>query len=336
MCIKQLCATCFLLLLTGLSAYTGAQQLPVPDTSYTVNNTYKKLIRDYPFIKKVEVVESEKVNRFNDELYFTWNDTPFGDRKLHADVFVPKGGRKKFPAVLIVHGGGWRSGNKSMNVPMAIRLAESGYVVVSIEYRLSNEAKYPAAVYDAKAAIRWMRQNAKRFKIDKSRIAVAGYSAGGQLAALIGATNGNTKFEGVIDSNSPSSSEVQAVINLDGLLDFTSEENLKVKRTDQSADVVWLGGYFEDTQEKWVEASAITWVNKSSPPFLFINSSQPRFHGGCKETVEKLNEFKICNEVHQFEDAPHSYWLFSPWFEPTVNYMAMFLSKVFNPEEGKR
>lgn len=175
--LKQLTTTCFLFVLI-VSGDVKAQQLPVVDTSYTIHSTYQKLIRDYPNIQKVEIVNSEKVIRFNDEIYHTWTNTIIGYRELRADVFVPKDLRKKSPAILIVHGGGWRSGSKAMNVPMAIKLAELGYIVVSIEYRLSNEAKYPAAVYDAKAAIRWMRQNAKQFKIDNSRIAVAGYSAG--------------------------------------------------------------------------------------------------------------------------------------------------------------
>lgn len=310
-----------------------AQTIPL-DTTYTVNSTYKKLIKDYPQIKSVSPLRVDGIKEHYNIVFLTLADTPFGKRDLHADVFVPVKPKKSYPAILLIHGGGWRSGNKSMNTPMAQALAARGFVVVSVEYRLSLEAKYPAAVHDIKAAIRWMRKNAKRFNIDPTHIAIGGCSAGGQLASLTGATNGIKKFEGTLGYNKYSSA-VQAVIDMDGLLDFTSAENLTVTRTTNSADVFWLEGFYDQIPDKWEEASAIHWVNKHTPPYLFINSSQTRFHGGCKEMVEKLNDFSVYNQVHKFEDAPHSYWLFHPWFEPTVNYMVTFLNNVFTSTSAK-
>jgi len=103
-----------------------------------------------------------------------------------------------------------------------------------------------------------------------------------------------------------------------------------LKRTEKSADVFWLEGFYEQNADRWKEASALTWVNKNSPPFLFINSSQLRFHAGCNDMVAKLTEYGIYTEVHKLEDAPHSYWLFHPWFEPTTAYIETFLKKVFS------
>jgi pectinesterase len=246
---------------------------------------------------------------------------------------MPADKSRLYPGLIIVHGGGWRSGNKSMNTSLAQQLARNGFVVVSVEYRLSLEAKYPAAVHDLKAAIRWMRTHSSAYNINTNQIALIGASAGGQLASLVGATNNNMRFEGNLGSNDRSSS-VQAVVDLDGLLDFTAPESIALKRNENSADVFWLGGFFEDNPERWKEASAISWVTKNSPPFLFINSKQTRFHAGCKEMVEKLETLGVYSEVQRL-DAPHSYWLFHPWFNPTVRYIVEFLNRIFNPELEK-
>lgn len=311
-----------------LNCSAAFAQHPIPlDTSYTIGSTYQKLIKQYPAIK-VARPDAENVSQRFDIVYLTIPESPFGRRELHADVFMPSGKNKSYPAVLMIHGGGWRSGNKSLNTSMAMALAKRGFVVVSVEYRLSLEAKYPAAVHDVISALRWMRSNAKQYHIDPDKIAIAGYSAGGQLASLIGVTNGNQKFES--DGDQKNSREVQAVIDLDGLLDFTHAETLAVKRNETSADVSWLGGTYEQIPERWKEASAMTWVDDNAPPFLFINSSQTRFHAGYDDVVKRLNEYGIYNEVHKFDDAPHSYWFFDPWFDPMINYMTDFLNKVFN------
>lgn len=299
--------------------------IPV-DTTYTVWSTYKKLIKQYPEIKPVKESPSKSVNEWREIVYTTVPDTPFGTRSLTADIFAPnKSG--KFPTIILIHGGGWRSGNKSMNTPMAQRLAERGFVVVSVEYRLSLEAKYPAAVHDIKSAVRWVRENASTYKIDNRYIAVAGASAGGQLAALVGTTHGEARFEG--EGTNKISCEVQAVINLDGLLDFMDSESLAVKRNENSADIFWLEGSYEANPDRWKEASAISWVSSDDPPFLFINSSQTRFHAGCARMVELLKKNNIYAEVKTLEGAPHSYWLFHPWFEPTIAYITAFLNNVF-------
>jgi acetyl esterase/lipase len=308
-------AICFVSAAFGQQASTA---IPI-DTTYTVASTFRKLIREYPHIKPVQSLESDNVKEVNDAVYSVLPQTPFGKRDLHADIFIPQNKKKALPAIMIVHGGGWRSGNKSLNTPMAKALARNGFVVVSVEYRLSLEAKYPAAVHDLRSALSWIRHRAKEFQIDTSKIAVAGYSAGGQLASLIGVTGNKTE-----------GTKVHAVIDLDGLLDFTDPESLALPRKKDSADVFWFDGFYEDIPERWREASPLTWVHPHAPPFLFINSSQTRFHAGCARMVSLLNEHGIYSEVHKLTDAPHSYWLFDPWFGPTIEYMTKFLNKVFH------
>jgi acetyl esterase/lipase len=149
--------------------------------------------------------------------------------------------KKHAQAILIIHGGGWRTGNRTQHYPLAQRLANLGYVCITPEYRLSTEALFPAAVYDIKASLRWVRSNAKEYNIDPGKITVLGFSAGGELAAFMGTTNGITEFEGKECSLS-SSSKVQAVIDIDGILAFIhpeSGEGDDSKRT--SAATNWFG-----------------------------------------------------------------------------------------------
>lgn len=299
------------------------------DTSFTPYQAWLGIKKNFPDAKIVKPELPKGVIAQKDVIYTTLPITDYGKRDLHLDLFRPeKGG--KYPALILLHGGGWRSGFKTMQGPMAQQIAAHGYVTACVEYRLSPEALYPAAVYDIKAAIRFLRANAKKFNIDPNKIAITGSSAGGQLSALIGATNEVKKFEGD-EGYKGFSSKVQAVIDMDGILDFT-DPNESAKDTNpakRSAGAYWFGATFKEAPEKWKEASALTYVGKNTPPMLFVNSALPRFHAGRDTVITILNKYKIYTEVHTIEGTPHPFWLFEPWFKPTVGYMVAFLDKMF-------
>lgn len=301
-----------------------AQEADFPrDTSYTVHSAYKKLQKKYPFIKIVEPQLPKEVAAEEGVVYKS-----LGQRKLHMDIFYPEKSREeKYPAVLLIHGGGWRTGDRSLMVPMAQQLAKRGYVAATVEYRLSLEAPYPAAVQDLKAAVRWLRAHAEEFPIDTSRIAAFGTSAGGQLAALLGTTNRNKKLEGV-GPYSDHSSAVQAIVDVDGILAFKHPESEEGRMAGQ-----WLGGSYEEVPENWEEASALTHADEHTPPVLFISSSFPRFHAGKNDMIEILDKNNIYSEAYALPESPHSFWLMHPWFEPTLEYTVNFLDKVFKQEE---
>src|SRR4030095_13493662 len=163
-----------------------------PDTSYSLYSAYTGTIKSNPEAKIVNEIHSSSIVEEKNISYCT-----VGSRKFVTDAFYSKQqSSNKRIAIIIAHGGGWRTGNRTLHYPLAQRLADLGYVCFTPEYRLSTEALYPAGIYDVKSSIRWVRKNAAKYNIDPDKIVVAGHSAGGELAAMMGATNGIPSFEG--------------------------------------------------------------------------------------------------------------------------------------------
>jgi acetyl esterase/lipase len=301
-----------------------------PDTSYNTNVAYRSVIKTYPNATIVPEFQSSSFKEKRSIVYCKLRSDS-GERKLLLDAFYPTEKTKiKRTAILIIHGGGWRSGSRSQHYPLAQHLADLGYVCFTPEYRLSTEALYPAAVYDLKSAIRWIRKNAKQYNIDTAKITVLGFSAGGELAAFMGATNGNADFEGTEDHLNYSSI-VNAIVDVDGTLSFVhaeSGEGDDSKKT--SAGTYWFGYSRKENPELWKQASPLTHAGKTTPPTLFINSSVERMHAGRNDYIKILISYPTYTEVRTFENSPHHFCLMEPWFTPTVKYTDDFLKKVFS------
>jgi pectinesterase len=214
-----------------------------------------------------------------------------------------------------------------MENPFAAELARRGYVAATVEYRLSNEAKYPAQIHDLKAAVRFLRSNAAHYGIDPERIAAVGASSGGHLVALLGATNGMKDFEG--DGGSASaSSEVQAVVDIDGTATFIDPGNVeKEKRGPLDTNTRLIGATFDEKPEVWRAASPITHVHRSSAPTLFVNSSSYRPFQQREEMMARLRAAGVNSEMVVIPDTPHPFWLFRPWFDQTIRHVEEFLKK---------
>ncbi|MDR9415408.1 MAG: alpha/beta hydrolase [Gracilimonas sp.] len=296
--------------------YAQVQNVNFPrDTSYTIHSAYQKYVKDYPQIK---IANPDIDGQINIQRNLVYKSTD--NRVLRLDVFTSQLREENTrPTVLLIHGGGWISGNKSLLHPLAKEIADHGFAAIAIEYRLSLEAQYPAAVQDIKTAIKWIKDHAHDFNIDSERIAILGTSAGGQLAALVGTTAKDHHFEDPSDTSN-ATTEVQAIVDIDGILAFI--------HPDSKEGVVagkWLGGDQKEVRGKWIEASALTHVDELTPPMLFIGSSYPRFLAGREEAIEVLDHHGIQHKTYTFDDAPHSFWLFHPWFEPTVEQVIHFL-----------
>jgi acetyl esterase/lipase len=314
-----------------LTAQDAPGKPPIPrDNYFTLESATEKAQKEYPFATPVSSEVPADVEAYENTVYVS-----YGDRDLHLDLYRPKGRTDVvLPAVLFVHGGGWRSGDRTMERPMVQRVAEAGYVTATVEYRLTPEAIYPSAVYDLKEAVRWMRAHASRFRIDTMHIAIGGCSAGAQLASLIGTTNRIARFEGVAGSYGHSS-DIQAIINIDGYMDFTRS---KVRDGDTdpakpSSEGRWLGGSYRERPDLWREASPITYITDRTPPILFLNSSQDWYHAGRDEAIAKLQASGVYYEMHVISGTPHTFWLFHPWFEPASDHVVQFLDRVL---KGKR
>jgi pectinesterase len=300
-------------LLQSLAAQSQLQT----DTSYTIKSTYNKLIKKYPFIT---IAENKYNTDVQERLDLVYNADQ--NRILYFDAFINTR-KKRNPAVIMIHGGGWRSGNKNQMKALALGIAAKGYSCFAIEYRLSLEAKYPTGVIDVKNAIKFIKANAGKLNVDPDKIAVLGCSSGGQMAALIGTTNNNPIFEDKTFKNK-ASSKVNAIIDIDGVLAFRHPESSEGEMAS-----FWLGGSYDENPENWKNASALSHTNKNTPPILFICSSIDRFHAGRNDMIAILNKNKIYSEVRTIEDSPHSFWFFEPWFSKTVEYSTKFLDKIF-------
>ncbi len=304
---------CFLVavLLTAFSSQLCAQD-------YTLENAFEK-IQKYGAEKGIEVAAvypnpSDQIVFEKDVIY---KET--AGATIKANLFYPQKKRKSTPAIVIIHGGGWQSGSNVLMSPMAERLAESGYFVMCPNYRLSTEAIYPAAVHDVFDALEWVVKKSKEFSIDPNNLVIMGCSAGGQLATLVGTTyNQSTNVFG-----KKTSGNISAIIDVDGVLAFIHPDS-----QESSSATKWFGGNIEEKRDLWIEASALTYVDERTPPTLFLSSIYPRFLAGRQDFIEVLNQHEVYSKTHFLEEAPHSFWLFDPWFEPTMGYITSFLEKV--------
>ncbi|MGW8394294.1 family 43 glycosylhydrolase [Pseudoduganella sp. HUAS MS19] len=305
----------------------GASPLAAYELPYNAETAFARLVGQYPYIA-IASAEAPAPVRLLRDLTFARR----GERALKLDLYLPgpdgADRERSLPLVVLVHGGGWRSGTRQNMAPLAARLAARGFAAATIDYRLSGEAQYPAAVHDVREALRWLRAKAPQYGVDHKRFAVAGASAGGQIAALVGMENGRDP-----------SDAVQAVINIDGLSDFTSEEARRYEddpAKNPSAAGAWLGGRYAEQEARWRDASPLTHASAGSAPILFITSGQPRFSVGREALVERLGRYKIPAEHVHLPGTPHSFWLFDPWLAPTADAMQAFLERTLGAPQSLR
>lgn len=193
-------------------------------------------------------------------------------KPLLLDLYLPGATAKKPPLIVYVHGGAWRGGARS-DMPLGKLVAE-GFAVASVDYRLSTEAVFPAQIHDIKAAIRFLRAHESSYNYDASWIAVAGSSAGGHLAALVGVTNGVKSLEGTVGGNIGQSSDVQAIIsyfgasNLQTILGQSTPHGLTVR---VPALQLLLGGQPTEKPELARLASPVAHIDAHDPPLLLFH-----------------------------------------------------------------
>jgi len=271
-------------------------------TPYNVEATYEKLKKKYPFITPIDRPTPSNIGIDKDVEYANINGV-----SLKADIYYPLDKSKKYPGIAMVHGGGWISGSKDNEKYMAQELASKGYVAMAVGYRLADVAKYPAAIDDVENAIKFLKKNRKKYALNPKKMAVLGESAGAQIATLVGVRKEN---------------KIKAIVNVDGIVSFIHPE-----AEESTYAAYWLNGDRNINLNNWKEASPLEFVDKNTPPTVFINSSQPRFHAGRDDMMNKLKSFNIPTEFHEIKDSAHSFWYAEPWFTETLDLTVQFLDK---------
>lgn len=255
-------------------------------------------------------------------------DIPYvknGHQRQKFDLYLPKNykSKKALPLVIWIHGGGWRKLSKE-NFGRQTFLLKYGFAVASINYRLSIHEKFPAQIFDAKSAVRYIRKNAEKYHINPDKIGVWGSSAGGHLVSLLGVTNNLKEFEGDLDT----SSNVQAVCSWFGVSDMTQititlKEKGDTKGTPNITKL--LGGTAQEKKELAYKSSPVNYVTKNAPPFL-------QMHGDLDNIVpieesiilnNLLTNAGVASELVVVKGAKHAFFK----EEKELNKVAEFFTK---------
>ena len=200
-----------------------------------------------------------------------------GDQSLKLDIYEPRKGTGKLPVILWIHGGYWKSGDKNF-CPIAF-MATRNLAIVSMDYRLTGTAAFPAPLYDCKGVVRWLRANADRYNLDADHIGICGASAGGHLGLLLATTANHPELEGDVGGNPTFSSGVQCVCAFYPPTDLNRLVSDPIDRTNANEDVAkFIGGAVAQNLDKALAASPLTHVDKSCPPVYLL-------HGGADTLV---------------------------------------------------
>ncbi|MGV3661977.1 MAG: alpha/beta fold hydrolase [Prosthecobacter sp.] len=231
----------------------------------------------------------------------------YGGREVQLDLYRPKARTQPLPAIICIHGGGWSKGDRSSMGNLAQALAAKGYVAVTMSYRLSGEAKFPAAEQDCKAAVRWLRAHAEKYGIKSDAIGVTGMSAGGHLAALLTTSGGVSELEGT-GGNAEQSSAVQAGLAMGAQSDLESPRigDLSSKADDPFYRV-FLGTPQAESPKVYALASPRHHLDKADPPLAFMAGEldDPSTHAD--DMRADLTKLGIPTDLVIVPQAPHSF-----------------------------
>jgi len=247
----------------------------------------------------------------------TWKDLNYaGDEKIYhmMDIYLPSSTSNKSPLIVTIYGSAFKSNNSKeagKTIKTLIKpLIDSGFAVASINHRSSFDAVFPAQIHDVKAALRFIRGNAKKYKIDPSFIGITGSSSGGHLASMAGTTSHNENVEGNVGNFMQFESHVDAVVDWFGPTDFLLMDicGSKIVHDDvNSPESRLIGGAIQENKEKARAANPISYISPKTPPFLIIHGMVDLTVPYCQSKVFKiaLDSEKIKNELISVKDGGH-------------------------------
>jgi len=228
-----------------------------------------------------------------------------GDEELKMDIASPKGLDHDVPGVVVIHGGGWMAGKRQDMAPLARRLAEEGFVAATISYRFAPKHRFPAQVEDSKAAVRYLRANAKELHIDPAKIGAVGGSAGAHLSMMLGTLDTGDGMEGE-GGNPEQSSKVQAVVSFVGPVDMVRDSYNPAQTTILTA---FLGDKPENKKDEIRKASPITYISEGDAPILcFFGTADPLVSFDQAEIIATaLSKAKVKGRVEVLLGAGHGW-----------------------------
>ena len=247
-------------------------------------------------------------------------------RTLKLDLYKPREKLGKLPAIVCIHGGGWAKGSRKNYTKVAQALAAHGYVAVTISYRLSGEAVFPAAIMDCKAAVRFLRAHAQTLGINSDKIGAIGSSAGGHLAALLATSYGAEELEGS-GGYTAFSSQIQAVVPMGAQTDFLSARNRQVS----GERLIWkqfMGGSQDEKPDAYQLASPIEHLNLGDPPCFLISGEKDDESTRGAKFRKRMNQLDISSELEIIEGAPHGFLKEQAWFKHAMEAAVAHFNRV--------
>ena len=243
----------------------------------------------------------------------------YEDRKLYLDLYRPNDYSGILPTIVVIRGGGFRVGDKKGFASMAAALAKEGFATVCIEYRTLDEAKFPGAVFDAKSAVKWVKEHAASYHLNPDAIGVIGGSAGALLSMTLAVSN---HVEVLNPTSSFNNYKVNAAVVLEADADFLTA-------TDDKNLIEWLGATFEEDPDLWKLASPIYHIDSTSVPMLFIHGTEDTIVP-IDQTTNSIDRLIASNVYFEFISLPHvghSFWGNPKYFEFTIKKAAQFFKE---------
>lgn len=228
-----------------------------------------------------------------------------GDIDLHLDLARPAELAEPAPCIVVIHGGAWRGGNKSMHINEIRRFAEQGYVSATVQYRLCPQHRFPAQVEDVKCAVRYLRGHADEYSIDPDRIGAVGFSAGAHLSMMLGTMDPDDGLEG--DGGwADQSSKVQAVVSFFGPTDLPGED---IPPRSIPLVTEFIGGPKSEMLDAYNRASPITYVSQGDAPMLLLQGTEDPLvpHSQAIKMVEAMTQADVPGRVEFLIDAGHGW-----------------------------
>ncbi|MEI6714652.1 MAG: alpha/beta hydrolase [Verrucomicrobiota bacterium] len=226
------------------------------------------------------------------------------EQHLQVNIAQPEG-PGPFPAIVCIHGGGFRAGKRESYDALCLTLAKQGFVAITVTYRLAPTYPFPAAVQDCKTAVRWLRANADKYHVDPKRIGATGGSAGGHLAQFLGVTADVPEFEGSGYLNQ--SSAVNCVVNYYGPSDLTQSYGKSV----DAAEVLplFFGGNLEQKRREHIVGSPLYWITPKAAPTLCIHGTEDKYVAFEQAgwLVDRLKACAVEAELLPLEGAGHGF-----------------------------